>query len=196
MNDYYLSAQLSLAYRNGLIKKPVVAHSNPSDYGLTDLDVVKFKISILNQKIKPIKERIERMSTALAFDKSKSSVEFGLHILEDDERELEKLSKKLKIYQQIKKDLKDNNRDSLEKVYGNKFDIERIKQVPLDNFVEINPQGKFKVRDERTPSCHWYKNNNTWVDFGGENRKMDVIDLVMILHKLDFISACKMLNNY
>jgi hypothetical protein len=196
MNDYFLSAKLSLDYRNGLIKRPVVIHSNPVDYGLTELDVIKIKLSLINKKIKPIKERIERLSTSLPFEKSKDSISFGLSILEDDQNELEKLNKQKKIYIGIKNDLMNNDRNSLENLYKNKFDIERLKQIPLDNFVEINRQGKFKVRDEKTPSCHWYRDSNTWVDFGGDNRKMDVIDLVQKLHKIDFISACKLLNNY
>jgi len=183
-------------YKDGLIKRPVVAHSNPADYGLSELDVVVLQIKIFNKKIKPIKERMERLRTSLAMCKCKSSVSFGLTIFEDDEKELGKLNKKLNIYKSIKKDLKNNNRESLEQIYNKRFDIERLKQVSLDNFVEISPQGKFKVRDEKTPSCHWYKDSNTWVDFGGDNRRMDVIDLVQILHKTDFIGACKILNNY
>ena len=196
MNDYYLSAELSLAYRSGLIKKPVVAHSNPSDYGLNELDIIKIKLIYINNKIKPIKERIERVSTRLALSKCNSSKNFGIQILEDDEKELDKLYKQKKIYNGIKDDLINNDRNSLETLYSKKFDIDRLKQVPIDNFVEVNRQGKFKVRDEKTPSCHWYKDTNTWVDFGGDNRKMDVIDLVQKLHKIDFIGACKILNNY
>jgi hypothetical protein len=194
--DYYQSARISKMYKDGLIKRMPVIHSNPSDYGISDLDAVKIKIRFINNKINPILERMERLRTSLAMCKCKNSINFGLDIFEDDEKELEKLKKKLKIYKEIKKDLKNNNRESLEKIYDKKFDIERLKQVPLDNFVEINRQGKFKVRDEKTPSCHWYKDSNTWVDFGGDNRKMDVIDLVQILYKTDFIGACKILNNY
>lgn len=196
MDDYYLTASLSLAYRKGIIKRPLVIHSNPDDYGLTELDSVKMKLSLINKKIKPIKDRIERLSTLLAFEKSKDSISFGLLILEDDQNELEKLEKQRRIYIGIKKDLKDNDRNSLEVLYNKKFNIEKLKNVPIDNFVEVNGQGKFKIRDEKTPSCYWYKNDNTWVDFGGDNRKMDVIDLVQKLHKIDFISACKLLNNY
>jgi hypothetical protein len=75
------------------------------------------------------------------------------------------------------------------------FNIGQLKQVPIDQVVQVDARNKFKIRDERTPSCHWYKYDNTWVDFGSDNKKHDVIDLVMMVNNCGFIDACRILSN-
>ena len=77
-----------------------------------------------------------------------------------------------------------------------RFDVQALKQVPIDKIISVNPAGFFKARpDEKTASAKWYRDNNTWVDFGSDNRRHDVIDLVMITEGLDFYKACKYLSN-
>jgi hypothetical protein len=77
-----------------------------------------------------------------------------------------------------------------------RFDVQALKQIPIDKIISVNPAGFFKARpDEKTASAKWYRDNNTWVDFGGDNRRHDVIDLVMITEGLDFYKACKYLSN-
>ena len=76
-----------------------------------------------------------------------------------------------------------------------RFDVQALKQIPIDRIVQVNSMGKFKIRDEKTASAHWYKSDNSWVDFGSDNRRHDVIDLVMIIEGLDFYKACKYLSN-
>jgi hypothetical protein len=76
-----------------------------------------------------------------------------------------------------------------------RFDVQALKQVSIDKIVSVNPAGFFKARpDEKTASAKWYRDNNTWVDFGGDNRKHSVIDLVMILQDCDFYHACRYLS--
>lgn len=74
------------------------------------------------------------------------------------------------------------------------FDLPTLKAIPIENFVEITSSGTFSIREERTPSCHYYENTNRWHDFGTDEGG-DVIDLVMKLHTLNFIEACKYLSN-
>lgn len=58
-----------------------------------------------------------------------------------------------------------------------------------DHGVEII-RGKFKLRNERTPSCALYANDTRWQDYGsGEGG--DVIDLYMKLNNCDFVTAIK-----
>lgn len=75
-----------------------------------------------------------------------------------------------------------------------RFDVAQLKQIPIDRIVSVNAAGFFKVRDEKTPSCKWFKESNVWVDFGNDNRKHDVIDLVQLVEGLSFYDACKYLN--
>lgn len=70
------------------------------------------------------------------------------------------------------------------------FDIPYLKSIPITNFVEVNRAGFFKIRNEKTPSCKYYKDENSWVDFGDDNKKHDVIDLICALHKISFREAC------
>lgn len=70
------------------------------------------------------------------------------------------------------------------------FDIAALRTIPISDFVEVNRAGFFKVRDEKTPSCKYYKDENMWVDFGGDNQRHDVIDLICLLHKCNFRDAC------
>jgi hypothetical protein len=71
------------------------------------------------------------------------------------------------------------------------FDIPTLKAIPLTDFVEVNRAGFFRVRlDDKTPSCKYYKDTNTWVDFGGDNKRHDVIDLICVLHNINFREAC------
>jgi len=97
-----------------------------------------------------------------------------------------KLKVKLKYMTNAHKQLPANNLPT--------FNIARLKEIPINTIVEVNSAGFFKVRDEKTPSCKWYRDNNTWVDFGDDNKQHDVIDLVMLLNKCSFIEACKRLS--
>jgi len=62
----------------------------------------------------------------------------------------------------------------------------------VTNFVEVNNQWFFRIRDERTPSCKYYKDKNTWHDFGS-GIWWDVISLIMEKDKVSFREACKII---
>ena len=53
-------------------------------------------------------------------------------------------------------------------------------------------RNKFALRDEKTPSCNYYANNNNYYDFGAATGG-DSIDLYMKIHGCDFVEAVKSL---
>lgn len=75
------------------------------------------------------------------------------------------------------------------------YDIAAIKQIPIDTLVEVNRAGFFRVREgDKTPSCKWYKDKNTWHDFGSDEGG-DVIDLYQKLNKCTLIQALRALSS-
>jgi hypothetical protein len=75
------------------------------------------------------------------------------------------------------------------------YDVERIKQVPINKIVEVMPNGFFKnnpFRNEHSPSnsLFWFKKTNSWVDFGSGDGG-DNINLYMKLNNCDFRTACR-----
>ena len=153
-------------------------HSSPEDYGLTRNDVDKMRLRYLNKKHKEACEEVNHYnSMVMRYNDIKMWVLFSLEAIE----------KRDKIYREIMM-IKNNRKNH------NPFSISQLKQIPIDTIVSVNAAGFFKVRDEKTPSCKWYKNDNTWVDFGGDNKKHDVIDLVMIIRDCSFVEACKYLS--
>lgn len=76
------------------------------------------------------------------------------------------------------------------------FDIARAKEVPIENYLTFNLQGKALClwHHEKTPSMFLNKRTNRVHCFGcGENHS--VVDVVMKLFNLDFTQAIKLLNN-
>lgn len=62
------------------------------------------------------------------------------------------------------------------------YDLERIKEIPLKEVLEdygvvVDSYGKFKLREEKTPSCKWYPKTNSYYDFG-DSSGGNVIELV------------------
>lgn len=136
-----------------------------------------------------LKEQLEKYRVKMALNDKMS--EYYLRLFEETRLELYKLNKKIAYAKKIEKIVSTGGTIDAQKY----FDIPYLKTIPIENFVEINRIGFFKIRNEKTPSCKWYKEDNTWVDFGGDNQKHDVIDLVMILQGLDFPSACRSLSS-
>jgi hypothetical protein len=117
--------------------------------------------------------------------------DYWLMGLEEANERLSKLEKKINYRKHIKEIIESGGEIDRSK----DFDIPYLKTIPISDFVEINRAGFFRVRDEdKTPSCKWYKEDNTWVDFGGGNQKHDVIDLIMILKGFNFVEACRFLS--
>lgn len=86
------------------------------------------------------------------------------------------------------------------KVKDNFVDLEEVKRVPLLKILEmrgiqITNKLYFAIRNEKTPSCRYYKNNNSWYDFGsGEGGS--VIDLLMKIDGLTAKEAIKELKSF
>jgi len=51
-------------------------------------------------------------------------------------------------------------------------------------------RNKFALRDEKTPSCNYYENNNNYYDFGSASGG-DSIDLYMKIYSCDFVEAVR-----
>jgi hypothetical protein len=93
--------------------------------------------------------------------------------------------------QEIKKQLSFTTKKNFEK---KDFDLIRIKQYPIRDILAqrgIEVIGEFfKLRDEKTPSCKIYDEDNRWHDFGS-NQGGDSIDLIQELDGCNFQQACK-----
>ena len=77
----------------------------------------------------------------------------------------------------------------------NNIDIALVKSVPIGNLYDVTAAGFFvnnPLRPEKSPSnsLHWNKKNNTWKDFGSDERG-DNIDMVMRDKKCGFKEACE-----
>ena len=75
-------------------------------------------------------------------------------------------------------------------------DIEAAKNVPIETLIEVNSAGFAHCPNhtDKTPSLKVYKNQNRWWTFCCQ-QGTDNIDLMMALHKCDFITAVKKLLN-
>jgi len=81
----------------------------------------------------------------------------------------------------------------------NSYDIERIKEYPMDQITRILPNGFFVAnpfRTENSPSnsLHWDKRCNRFMDFA-DGRSGDVVDVYQAIYKCTFIEALKELSN-
>lgn len=169
--------------------RKAVIHSNPADYDLSDSEARDLKIKYLTRQKARLVKQLKELTIDMALEVENKMNMLGQVrywyfelIYNDVLSKLEKINKNMLFMASPAS----NNRP--------RFNISQLKQVPIDQIVQVDARNKFKIRDERTPSCYWYKYDNTWVDFGGDNKKHDVIDLVMLVNHLDFIGACKYLS--
>lgn len=155
------------------------------EWRLTDDDRVQRERRRLQRLIASKQKSIKNLSEIWAIEKDnypESSFLMGVSMIEDIENDIKKLERDLYFL------------DHKEEILSRKgsFDIQYLKTIPIDNFVEVNRAGFFKIRDEKTPSVKYYRDRNTWHDFGtGENG--DVIDLIMKLKGYNFQEACNFL---
>ncbi len=80
------------------------------------------------------------------------------------------------------------------------YDIDRIKEIPIKRILTLfnipyTRHNKFKLRNEKTPSCSIKEDGNIWKDFGDQTGGSN-IDLVMRLDGCNFQEALKFLNDY
>lgn len=156
-------------------------HNNPEDYWLSEKEVLQMKRRFLIWKIIEEFDWINVYEIPLSdwSDVVKNSNE----LLAKEHIDL--MNKYIKsvyfVTKRMHKEVEDKS-----------FDVERIKEVPIENFVEINNQWFFRIRDEKTPSCKYYKDKNTWHDFGS-GKWWDVISLIMEKDGVSFREACKII---
>lgn len=101
----------------------------------------------------------------------------------------------LKYWQEVKR--KEIMRESNIKKYHD--DIGQVKQIPilevLDRYGikhtrQSNNREQFAIRQEKTPSCVAYLDNNSWYDFGSGDGG-SVIDILIHRNKLTIAEAIK-----
>ena len=163
--------------------QPKPEHRDPELFGITQERVARIKISNYRAQRSELEQDIERLRILLA-QSSGDDFLFFHDVYQDKMTEFRKINSNISYL----KNLLAGNVDEKEK-----FDINRLKAIPIDQLVEVNAAGFFKIRDEKTPSVKWYKPTNRWTDFGtGESG--DSIDLIMKLRNCDFYTACKYLS--
>lgn len=170
-----------LAYIKKTIPHLSPNHHNPKDYGLTHEQAFRFRLRYLNQLLALYKEKCNEFHRFILNDYTWFAAEQFLYFKKlCDETD----HKKQNILRLLRSPTKNQT----------VFDLDTIKQIPIDSFVEVSSRNTFKLRDEKTASCYWYKQTNRWHDFGTDEGG-DVIDLVMKLHSCTFYEACKYLSN-
>lgn len=169
-------------YKEERRNNPVI-HNSPEDYGLTKEEVYKIKLRYLKTKRKPIALRVEKFSRKAMLSIG-THKDFYLDLWGEAKDKLDRL---------------DYNIDYLKGLIsgrvkaGKTYNVESLKKVPIDKIIEVNSAGFFKLRNEKTPSCKWYKETNRWHDFGSDEGG-DVIDLVSKINDCSFREACKILS--
>lgn len=74
------------------------------------------------------------------------------------------------------------------------YDIKSLKSIPIPDVlarfgIGVNHAGFFAIRNEHTPSAKYYRNTNTYCDFGMHNDGGDVLKLYAVLAGLDMRDA-------
>lgn len=109
--------------------------------------------------------------------------EFINQSISDSKSRVDDMEKKLNLMKQVKN--------------GNEtYDIEKIKNIPITNFIQFN-RGLFACcpfHGEKTPSLKYYPKTNTCHCFGACGKSFDVIDVFQNLHGLKFREAIYQLN--
>lgn len=173
-------------HHNRDLKKPIVDHGNPEDYGLTQEDADKIKLRYLKQELKRFRDQRNSWNRIVL------NVDVGSRWLA-----IEEYNKASNAVEKIKKSIYFlKNKDKIQKL--ERFDLERLKQIPIGEITEVMPNGFFRnnpFREEKSPSnsLYWNKKTNGWVDYGSGEYGSN-IDLVMKLRDCSFIDSCKWLN--
>ena len=105
----------------------------------------------------------------------------------------EKAERKLKKLQMTRMMLNPKKRGMVGKSGVSMAEVERAKQFPIDQLVDFRHSVALCLwHSERTPSMHYYKNDNHVHCYGGCGSK-DAIDVHRVLHNTDFITSVKAL---
>lgn len=170
-----------LAYIKKTIPHHQPPHHNPLDYGLTQEEALKLRLRYLNRQLAYYRKKYDEFQWFLLNGDSwfvQDQLVSCLDLIQATERKRRHITRLLRSPTKLQQS----------------FDLYTLKQIPIDTFVEVSSRNTFKLRDEKTASCYWYKNTNRWQDFGTDEGG-DVIDLVMKLNQCSFYEACKYLSN-
>jgi len=189
-NKYY--KQLEQAHKKSI---KVNSAELQEIYGVSEEDANKAQIKNLKNKLK---EKDEQICYSLElFYKHQKNPKTPLWFLEIEKEDIEKL--KTEYYKLQKQIHWLKSSPSRRQEDDQSFDIERIKSVEIKQVLEnynieiINNKILCPIHEEATPSCVIYENTNTFHCFGCGAGK-SVIDLLMAIEKIDFVSACKILD--
>lgn len=151
------------------------------------------------QKIKQLKEQlknIRQVQWALVDNRTKDPVNKELFQLWIDDEEQQRKD----IFKQIKRIIftiqRIKNPEVIPTGKITEADIAHAKEVPLENFLQINQAGfaHCPFHQDKTPSLKIYKKQNRWFCFSC-NSGCDIIDLIMRQDNCDFLTAVKKLIN-
>jgi len=116
--------------------------------------------------------------------------------IDKKEKSFKFMDKQLRVLREIEK-AKANNTPIPKQAGLPPLDVESAKTYPIPQILENHGiqliRNKFAIRNEKTPSCNYYANNNNYYDFGSSTGG-DSIDLYMKLNGCDFVEAVKNLS--
>lgn len=183
--DYYEQAYLSYEIRIGNLIQPNPKHDDPADYGLTREQGIKMRLRYLRQQRRELELEYGEIKTEFLLGRRP----YAMIALNDLQEQIDKLTKDIKFNCYRLRTGED----------GRSYDLERLKQIPLDRITKINSNGFFQdnpFRKEKSPSnsLHWDKRKNRYYDFTTGNHGSS-IDLYMAINRCDFKTACKEMEN-
>jgi hypothetical protein len=168
-------------------KQPWIKHKAPSakfilrsgflvdrdEYTIVPYDELKEMKSELKERRRYLEELSNQKISYKVYKSTEVFLELGIEELQ------EKIKKKERVYSK----------------HNKVIDIRKAREVPITDFIEIGRSGFIKClwHPEKTPIMKYYPKQNTLHCFGGCCKSFDVIDVVMNLQGIDFISAVKQL---
>ena len=141
---------------------------------------------------KELKKREQKRANARPEDIHRYDTEIEL-----TEERLERQKARLRHWQYKKKQAQG------EPVSENYVDKEELKQIPISRIMELlgykeygRSQGRtyYKIREEKTASCVYFHNTNSFYDFG-MSQGGDNIALIQLIYNCNFGQACRILKD-
>jgi hypothetical protein len=156
---------------------------NPEDFGITQGEADELRLKYTRKQLKE-RHRHLRALKRVRFKCTGDDVWYINDQISITLREMEKLKK-------TESFLKDPN------PLNRPLDVEEAKKHPIRDIlrrhnVQIHNNRYFKLRNERTPSCYIYEDDNRWHDFGDQSGG-DAIDLYQRLNNCSFPEAVRAL---
>lgn len=174
IKDIYYNIEINKKYQDELseYKHNLEKHLNrfnvPKKLNKDELESLK----------KETEEKIKELEN-LQLNKNEQTVSYLDCVIEDYKIKVDNINKIL------------NNHNS----FGEKLDVERARNYPIDSLLEFNHNKTLCIwHDEKTPSLCLKKEWNKATCFGGCGTK-DSIDVAMKLYNLDFKEAVRFLTN-